>query len=350
MIFPATRRAEWLQQAEREVKGQSLSSLASLGWPGAIVDPFQDISTSQSIVRLPDQWFQQPPLVTAVMRPGTGETASAFNRRILQALHQGAQVLRIAVDKTTLAQTPVWLTGVETDFIQLQWDVNPLENIPLSSLRTSLPVKSWIVVDWDRADLHEMMAALPVAGFMPLARFTLPLCAPAHDAFIQLFKAIRSFAKTWQTTPASTTRWHDHLVVIQPADDVYYRQVMTSRSVQLVIRQLIEDIGGTGSPCPASPVELAVLRNADEAGEQFLIRASAAAVGAYLTGLGALAMTADETDGTPAHIRRAGLHLHHLLTMESQLMKGEDPLAGAYALDSCTAQWAAAIWNRLQEE
>ncbi len=84
----------------------------------------------------------------------------------------------------------------------------------------------------------------------------------------------------------------------------------------------------------------------NESPDQFLIRATTAALGSVLAGAHAICIH-PHMRNVPPHYRRINRNIHHLLHMESGLPRQCDPLAGAYAIDHYTAEWSEQIWNKL---
>jgi hypothetical protein len=187
------------------------------------------------------------------------------------------------------------------------------------------------------------MDLLTEASIRPRIHFHVPVESPSSPVQALAFGQLGQLVHHWNAlSGGGRARWSEHIKVVQAGDAFYYRQVVLSRAIQLVLRQLMAEDAGP------SPLEIDVARMENETAENFLIRASASATGACLAGAGALAVRLDVGGNVAAHFHRAGLHLHHLLAMESQVMKGEDPLAGAYAIDHYTRTWAETLWAHVQ--
>lgn len=353
MTFPPVSKTAWLRQVEQDLKGKPLSSIAAEWWPGEPIDPLLDISDAPTVVRLPDEWFIRPPSVVEALEPGQEASPSAFNHRILQSLQHGAEVLRIRTKAEHLPLTEAWLDGVETGFIKLQWEIDGLQPANLPASTRHLPTGSQFLIGQSMLfgtshdETVNMIHAMTDLGFHPVIRFVVEPASPSSDAHKVLFARLGRLVKEWNGIMGNAANWFDHVVVAQTADSFYFRQVILSRAIQLVLRQLVGDPAGSPDTAPASPLEVDVARPHDMSPDDFLIRAAAAAVGAGLAGAGALNIEVDATAATAAHHRRAGLHIHHLLAMESQFMKGTDPLAGAYAIDHYTQKWAQGIWQAI---
>ena len=55
-------------------------------------------------------------------------------------------------------------------------------------------------------------------------------------------------------------------------------------------------------------------------------------------------------NGNPEFYERIHRNIHYLLQLESDMYKGVDPLAGAYAIDLYTRSWAQNIWDTISFE
>jgi hypothetical protein len=323
--------------------------VASEWWPGEPIDPFLDASDEPGIVSLPDDWFVRTPLLVETIAPVAGSPPADVNHRILQSLRHGAEVIRIHAASAALGQATAWLDDVMTDMVAVEWAISDVPaNDPTKFLDalpkgTTLLLHGAHLLEKEPADVAALMELLAEAGIRPRILLHVPTESPSSPVQASVFGKLGQLVNRWDDlSGGGHASWPEHITVVQAGDGFYYRQVILSRAIQLVLRQLMGDQDGP------SPLEIDVVRMDNETPENFLIRAAASATGACLAGAGALAVRLDEAGDVAAHLRRAGLHLHHLLAMESQVMKGTDPLAGAYAIDHYTRTWAETLWAHVQ--
>jgi hypothetical protein len=349
MSFSPVSKADWLRQVEQDLKGKPPSSVAAEWWPGEPIDPFLDASDEPGIVSLPDEWFVRTPLLVETIAPAATASPADVNHRILQGLRHGAEVIRIHAASSSLSHAATWLDGVMTDMVSVELAISdvpandPTKFIHALPKGTTLILQGAPLLEKDPADVAALMELLSEAGIRPRIHIHVPVESPSSPIQASIFGQLGELINRWDAMAGGgRANWSEYITVVQAGDSFYYRQVILSRAIQLVLRQLMADRTGP------SPLEIDVVRNENESPENFLIRAAASATGACLAGAGALAVRLDDAGAVAAHLHRAGLHLHHLLAMESQVMKGADPLAGAYAIDHYTRTWAETLWQHVQ--
>src|SRR5690606_20402355 len=96
----------------RDLKGKDMAALAGEWWTGEPIDPLLTAEDNPDVVALPDVYFTHQPALIETLEPGPDETPDSFNARILSALENGADTIRIRPSESGPWPMDDWFHGV----------------------------------------------------------------------------------------------------------------------------------------------------------------------------------------------------------------------------------------------
>lgn len=350
--FDPTSKQEWIDQIEKDLRQQPVDSLTAEWWPGEPLFPLvHPADLEETIVRLPDSLFKRPPLIAEWIAVENLNT-KAVNEQILNALDYGAETV-ILCGATDPTHVHDYLIDVQTDIINLQFDSNQ-DSIPhLINHHAVLPNDAVIRLHRS-ADERQNIAAL-ISNVKPSGfdenrlRFVYTFTAEGKwdRNTAQTFEQILTDLNEWQKGGQRIADFFDRCVLKVQSDVHYFKQIVQIRVLNLLWLNLKQhfEIEMTSNN---HHLECHIHYETNESPDQFLIGASMLGLAAALSGAGTLCIHSSSDIQVPSFYTRINRNIHHLLYMESQISKGTDPLAGAYAIDLATKVWTRKIWDRLE--
>lgn len=350
--FEPVSKAEWIRQVEADLRQKPLESLQSDWWPDETLMPLihpEDIG--DEIVRLPDELFKEPPRLTEWIRTGT-ILPSVLNQKIIESLSQGTQAIILEEGPSGEIYHPDWFKDVfrEMISISIQPGITSADEFNLKLLHEeanlkirlerkegALPLSALIgrkAAAKSNINSLQLVYRFPSSGIWDLE---------VASTFNQLIKDLGH----WTDLKLDVDAFFNQCLLHLEADTSYFKQIIQTRVLHLLWQNLKNihvtnpKSGGDGyMECHIEPGEL-------ELPDRFLIRASMSGLAASVSGTHALCIHHWAVQGNQEFYQRINRNIHHLLSLESGMYKGTDPLAGAYAIDFHAMKWTRSIWDNL---
>lgn len=345
--FPPVSKNEWLQQIEKDLKGTSPDSLSAEWWHGEVVNPFHHKEDLPEPVVLPGDFFKQPPLFIEWIDASTHDKKEMHDQ-IMSALQWGAQSLIFAFQKNTLPDFKSLLEGVFSNLvdISLHLKADDLKDI----ISQEIPFDYILRIQRDAASSSGFLdPALAIQARKNPMRFVYDVSPGDQwfDGVANTFQLIQNDFHYYGTKTNRSDSYLDNCIIRYEADQSYLKQIIQIRAIQLVWANFYATLTNN-HVVYSSPVECHIRHTGDPDPDKYLIKASSSSLAASLTGIQALCIHHAKGDGIPGYYERINRNIHHLLSLESQMYQGMDPLSGAYSIDYYTRKWAEEIMKRIQ--
>jgi hypothetical protein len=350
--FEPVPKSAWIRQIESDLKGKPIESLFSTLWDGEYLNAIahsEDIGGER--LCLPSYLFQQPPILAERFSLLQSETSS-LNKQLLQSLSYGTQALHIETSLEYFEHLNASLSGVLTDIVEvnIECPLNALEswlhqpNFHQLNIGLRLPMGSPRVTN----DQFENITRL-AAEFPDHTSFVYGISATGNwiQQTTSLFQQIIHDLKALGRNGISAEYFLSKCVLQLEADALFFKQLIQTRSLHFLFQNLVLHITGKEVPSGVKYLDTSVCQSDEEHNDHFLIRASMSGLAASLSGIHRLNFQPLSTSKDPELYRRVSRNIHHLLSLESGMYKGEDPLAGAYSLDNHVRHWVEKIWSQL---
>jgi len=361
--FSEIRKAQWLEQVVKDLKGKPLSSL---DWEadGLHFSPFFHADDRQ-------QHFSPLPREGDDNQWEAGEyirvkDVSEANRLALSALERGAQALCFELEAvpayTALRQM---LAGVQHEWISThfvwgaaQWDEGVFDFVKLLEEKGQDPAK--VSCSFQSAS-HEMtlapedfrraVAALPQARLHCL-RFSIGSQQAAHTTH-ELARALSGAHQLLLHIQQHALPMPASLHSLQfscQLSDHFYLNLGSIRALRLLWQQLLQawEIQAALPP----PIEAHIGPQTQTEDEHYnKIKATNQALAAVLAGVNRLYVhPSDAFSGQSSDFnRRIALNLQLIMQHESHLGRVQDPAAGSYFFDTFTETLAETAWNKFRQ-
>lgn len=349
--FDAVSKEKWIRQIETDLRQKPVSSLQSAWWPDALLMPLvhpEDIYDEP--VRLPDSFFEEPPLITEMIEAG-GMTAALVNQQILKALQQGAQSIIIRLNPGEQLLDERWLEGVNREMVTLALQPANIKKETIADLKKSLTER--IQLRCERHDqtlsFNELIYAFSQESHLLKSLkfiYRFPSSGIWDKEAAHVFNILFADLNTWLATGFDATSFFAQCILALEADQTFFKQIIQTRVLHMIWQNLRAHHGDLTSDIHQHYLECHINQNQQEKPANFLIRASMSALAASLSGTHGLCIHHSHQPEA-SFFERNNRNLHHLLHLESGMYKGTDPLAGAYALDYHTTLWTKSIWEQL---
>jgi len=337
--FQAPNRQQWMEKAEKELKGKPLEALSWKIDHGLTVPPifFQDdidplfaFSSQKSNWTIGDKYLISDPVQT--------------NKDLLAALAMGLEGVHLRVN-TSLdkAQWTALFDQVILSYITIVLETDSLPATDLSGLAEFLQGADWnkeqfIILTHDADACPESLKeCLYTRG-----GFTIPIEESVQALSTQLRHAELNLQASLKNNGAGK-RYHFQLdlssnfylnVIYTQALNILWQNILDANGIDpqtpIFIQGIISDQGGL-----------------DENTQK--INATIQAVSAVVAGVDFLQIeTAGKTENKSFN-RRINRNIQHLLKLESYMDYVENPSAGAYYFDALTKEFAEKVWASFTE-
>lgn len=366
--FPPVRKAEWLAQIAKDLKGRPLEELNWLIAGDIVVEPFGHA----------DDFENQP---EPLARPATSweicedidlADPAAANRLALDALAYGAEALRFHFERTPGADAlALLLEGIHPDYIGLHFAgpgvaQNPgavlalLQNlaqkhgIDPASLRGSLAydlVAQAGLQDWRYlADL----LAFAKTNFPQFRVITAADAAAANapEGLAALLRKGNLYLEKLSERGIPPAEVAAQLQFSFAAGKSYFLEIARLRAFKMLWINVL-NAWGVAPAYPVLEVHFQPEAYTDELYAN-MIRATTMAMSAVLGGADRLTVAPydagreSQAKYPQAFARRIARNVQHLLKMESALDATPDPAAGSYYIEKLSAQLTSAAWEQFR--
>lgn len=346
--FDAVTKEEWLHRIKKDLKEASISSLQSQWWEDEIIDPFHHKEDVLEKVVLPDQYFTDPPLMMEWINTSVKD-GKQIARQVNNSLQYGAQSIVFELKEPSVTGLENWLEGVHMNMVDISLNILSENEKNVSLVLQSLPSSVGLRVYRHKDSTHEILNYL-------LSRENI-------DASLQLVYRISS-GKNWITDAVEMFLAiirdfkHHSSGHIKPddffgkcrimidAESSFLKQIIQMRVIQMVWLNITSQLTNQTSIFK-SPIEYHIHDKETSNPDQYLISSSASSLAASLTGVKAICIHHLGLENIPDYYERINRNIQHLLSLESQMYKGQDPLSGSYTIDFYTKKWTWAIIDKL---
>ncbi|HUR30211.1 MAG TPA: methylmalonyl-CoA mutase family protein [Saprospiraceae bacterium] len=348
--FDPVSKADWLKQAEKDLKGTSLESLESEWWPGEKLNPIhfaEDLQ--QHIISLPDRFFIQPPSIMEWIDTSIFDGTTIQNN-IKRALEYGAQTIVLNVSENINADYDVWLDGVFTEMIDIEINISSENSIPVSAIITSAPARPVIRLNRGNESSSDFLIDA-IHDHDHSFHFVYAIDSEGNwiKNTVDVFKKIQSDLSHWMANNREALDFFNACILMIVPDHIYFKQIIQTRALQLVWIQLLTRSGQHADKID-SIIECHILGHEMMDPDQYLIRTAASTLGASLTGVKSICIHHSDKNDLPNYYQRVNRNIHHLLSLESGIYKGVDPVSGSYSVDFYTKKWTEEILESLQNK
>ena len=352
--FDPVAKEDWIRQIEADLRQKPLESLYSEWWPGEQLRPLLAAEDSSShFVCLPPALFTQAPVIAAFISTGSMPPA-VVNRKILQALKQGVQRIILQTPSSLSQIEEAWFSGVHREMIEVT--IQPA-NRSQETFNTANADGQGISLRIERNESPIPLSTLiNPSGIghpgLETMRFVyqFPSSGIWDEATSKTFSTLIEDLKHWTTLGYDPMTFFSKTIISVQADQSYFKHIIQTRVLHLIWNNLKDHFIGDIESEINHYLECHVEPHTDEHADHYLIKASMSALAASLCGTSVICIHAPALNPDAEFYERILRNIHYLLQLESDMYKGVDPLAGAYALDYYTRLWAQNIWDAIALE
>ena len=350
--FEPISKTKWLEQAEKDLKGKSFESLQSEWWPGETLVPvhFKE-DLSDQIVSLPGTFFQQPPLLMEWIDVSLSDGFES-REKIIRALEYGAQALVLDVNVNKSPDFDLLLKGVFTDIVELAINILPDQIGNEVSIPGVLPPGILIRLNrntMQSSDFLKTAIELQDVGNTKTFQFIYSIGSGGNWAknVVEIFKILKNDLDHWVEVNGSAVEFFQQCILKIEPEEIYFQQIIQTRVLQLLWIHFASALD-THHISPNSIIECHIRSDEPKDPDQYLIRAATSTLAAAMTGVKAICIHHLINEDIPSFYQRINRNIHHLLTLESGIYKGTDPLTGSYTIDYYTKKWTRDILEQIR--
>lgn len=324
---------EWIQKAEKDLKGKSISEL-SWSWTDAMSFP-PVYFESPSAVNLNVPSSQSPWTITEIFDI---HSPAQSNQDILEALSMGLESIHLKLHKRlTLDDWNLLLDKVILTYIHLFISFTE-EAHSLDTLQDYLQEK-----EWDKSKLSILTSddsGLP-SHLQVCQQFSANLIIQTDMPAKNLAKQMLHAEQMLQASK-NAKRFIFNITLSKS----FYHNIAGIQAAKIVWQNIL-DANGLD---PNTPIDcIAHIQDEDELDENTQkINATIQAVSAVSCGVAYLIIHPKQTVEDQKFERRINRNIQHLLKLESYMDRVMNPTEGAYYFDHLTKELAEAIWSEFQ--
>ncbi len=334
--FQAPSRQQWLEKAEKELKGKPLSELSWQIDENLSVPPIffeGDVDPSFTTNSLRSNW--------TIGDKYTISTPSQTNKDLLAALNMGLEgahlVLNTALSKTEWAKL---FDQIILSYITLIIDASTLGADSLLGLAEYLAE-----ADWDKKQLfvftEDGTECPPLLQDCVYTKSTFSVAT--DDSVQQLHAQIKRAESRLQSQIQNGQAAAPHFFQITLSRH-FYLNIIYAQALHIIWQNILDanDID------PHTPFYIQGIIAEDAALDENTqkINATVQAVSAIVAGIDYLQIETAEKSSNEAFNRRINRNIQHLLKLESFMDHVENPSAGAYYFDALTKEFAEKVWEK----
>ncbi|HZV71684.1 MAG TPA: methylmalonyl-CoA mutase family protein [Saprospiraceae bacterium] len=349
--FDRISKATWLKQIEADLWPKEIVSIQSEWWPGEIMNPTLHEEDHPVLIRLPDVLFEQAPRIMEWINT-SADDAKNVNQMILDALGYGAQSLVLNVETENKMPFRLWLDGVFTDMIEVNVSLDHESPEIIHAVREIIPKSALVRLNRNYIDQPSSVFFEALDGSMDENAksyrfiYTIPSTGQWTKQTAEIFQLIKDDLQYWTSQGFNHMDYLENCILVLSSDTQYLKQLIQTRVLHIAWHNLWKHFTKK-QECTSLYLECHVHPAKTGDPDHHLIRASSSALAASLTGVHTLCIHHADGKLIPSHYPRMDRNIHHLLNMESEMYRGQDPLSGSYLIDYYTHRWTSDIWNRL---
>jgi methylmalonyl-CoA mutase len=337
-VFPPMDAARWQALIEKELKGIAPESLQWAPAPGLSVGPVfhrpeADYGGPLTVGRPTADWQ-----ITEWL--GDESDVSRANTHALQALHMGAQAVVLPLPAIDAAATA--LEGIHVEMAPVFWrwpDATPPPSLAerLLPLYKGDPLKVRTgILSGTTPELH-VRYRQDFQGWVSV----IAEAGPAISAVEELTRMLEYSYAFLRNIPAVHEPARGLAVTLEIGPD-FIVEIARLRAWRMLWGHLLGSFGL--DPSQATVVFATVTPDTAMPWENTYIAATTRALSAVLGGVDYLSVLPPAVDN-PAFARRIARNVQHLLKEEGHLHHVIDPMAGSYALEELTLDFARRAWE-----
>ena len=337
--FQAPSRQQWMEKAEKELKGKPLEALSwqidkEISVPPIFFETEIDASFTTNSQR--SNW--------TIGDNYTVSDPSMTNKELLSAFNMGLEGAQITVNTAlTKAEWASLFDQIILSYITLILDASTLHAQDLKPLADYLQGADWkqkqvYIFAKDAANCPTILQAC----LRTKSTFSISVDNSVQQLNDQIKSAEAQLQAQIQSSQAST----HHFFQIHLSSN-FYLNVIYVQALNIVWQNIL-DANGID---PHTPIYIqGIIGDQDTLDENTQkINATVQAVSAVVAGIDYLQIeTSEKSDNKPFN-RRINRNIQHLLKLESFLDYVENPSAGAYYFDALTKEFAEKVWENFTE-
>lgn len=351
--FEPVSKANWIKKIEADLLPGGIDSIQAEWWPGELINPLLHAEDKLQLIRLPDSLFAQHPRITEWIDT-SADNAKDINRRILDALNYDAQSLILHVDTEKKMPFRLWLDGVLSDMVEVSVSLNHESPEIIHAVREIIPRNALVRLNRKNANQSSSVFLEALQGSMDenakSFRFVYEIPGTGNwtNQTSEIFQILIHDLTYWISQGLNRIDFLENCILIFNPDNHFLKQIIQTRVLHLLWNNLWSNLTNSQTISTTSYLECHILPDSTADPDKYLIRASASALAASLTGSHSICIHHINNRDTPEYYKRTDRNIHHLLNMESNMYSGKDLLMGSYSLDYYTHRWTTDIWSRLQ--
>lgn len=337
--FQAPSRQQWMEKAEKELKGKPLDALSweidqHLTVPPVFfqedMEPSFTVSSQKSNWTIGDKYLISDPAQT--------------NKDLLAALEMGLEGAHLIIDvNLTRAQWAILFDKVILSYITLVLDTRSLPATDLSGLAEYLQDSDWNKEQLIILSHNEKACPEPLKDCLYIkSTFSVTLENSVQALSEQLKKAEVNLQASLKNKFVSN-KYNFQLTL----SSHFYLNVIYTQALNILWQNIL-DANGID---PHTPIFIqGIISDQDALDENTQkINATIQAVSAVAAGVDFLQIETSDKSENKSFNRRINRNIQHLLKLESYMDYVENPSAGAYYFDTLTKEFAEKVWVSFTE-
>lgn len=333
--FQAPSRQQWMEKAEKELKGKPFKELSwqmdsELSVPPIFfeseVDPSFTTNSQRSNWTIGDNYAISDPIQT--------------NKDLLQAFNMGLEGANLTLNKTlNKAEWASLFDQVILPYITLILDASTLNARDLNELAEYLQEADW---KEDQLFIFTKDVSNCPKILQPCLHTKSTFEVSLENSVQQLSNQIKSAEEQLQNDLDTS----QHFFQIHLSKN-FYLNIIYVQALHIIWQNILD----ANDLDPHTPIYIQGIVADDGTLDENTqkINATVQAVSAVIAGIDYLQIETSETSENKPFNRRINRNIQHLLKLESFLDYVENPSAGAYYFDALTKEFAEKVWEKFSE-
>ena len=337
--FQAPSRQQWMEKAEKELKGKPFEELSwqmdtDLSVPPIFFESEIDASFTTNSQR--SNW--------TIGDSYTVSEPAQTNKDILAALNMGLEGVQLKLNKTLNKQDWASLFNqITLSYITLILDASTLNAAELNGLADYLQEADWkeeqvFIFTKDRANCPIILEAC----LRTKSAFSISI----DKSVEQLTTQVKAAEAQLQTKSQNGLAASQHFFQIHLSKN-FYLNVIYAQALHIIWQNIL-DANGL-DPFSSIYIQGIVADDGSLDENTQKINATVQAVSAIVAGIDYLQIETSEKSTNEAFNRRINRNIQHLLKLESFMDFVENPSAGSYYFDALTKEFAEKVWKKFTD-